>query len=434
MSTLYYNYAPSDTTWIVVDDDTVECNVLRVTLEVDPDEVEGIIERKTYHLMAKSGDATVLLRSEELVFPSLDTALAYIEDPTLISPPTTAHMVSHVYDVNDVVWTYDVHTPVEVTIIQISFNVDVDGVQLEYHILPIDGSSSTILLAESELFATYEDVMQRIRDLILGASPTPTPTPEATPDPTQTPTQTAAPTATPTVTPTMTMTVTPTLTPPSTPLVFEVIEHGGEWDQIAGTTASTSVSLNTSESNRILHVWGWYYGSTVQTATFEFNGSTIPPVYSVTQPMGGLHNGIFSAYFVVPEGIRDTELVSIVFSDSVITKFIGYTVISDADISGVRSADLLDAPATTSTSHSTTIDKTGFNFQSWSVGCFITSDSAASPSSSTSTILDTITTPQFNAVLFKQHLPNDGTFIDVINGYTANQHYALGITMEQPAV
>lgn len=436
--TIYYNYVPNDYVWIIEGDDTLECRVLRVVLEVDPDEVEGIIERKTYHLTPKDGDGTVLLRHEDVVFVSLDAALDYFNDPDLTAPATTNFNIVYTHNVNDTVWTNDVHTPVESTILQITFNVDIENFQRTttktYHILPLDGSSDTILASEDVIFDTYEEVMQYITDLIIGATPTPTPTPEVTPNPTATPTQTAEPTTTPAVTPTMTMTVTPTLTPPATPLVFEVIQHGGEWNQVSGTTASTSVRMKSSESNRVLHVWGGYYSSTTtRTATFEFNGSSVAPVYTVTQPMGGLFNGVFSAYFAIPEGIRDIESVSITFDDDVITKFIGYTVISDADISGVRSADTLDDGASTSTSHSTTIDKTGFSTQSWSVGCFISTDPIVVPSSATSIVLDVIATPQLNAILFKQHLPTDGTFTDTIAGYSGSLHYALGITMEQPA-
>jgi hypothetical protein len=434
--TIYYNYVPNDYVWIVEGDDTLECRVLHVVLEVDPDEIEGIIERKTYHLIPKNGDATVLLRQEDVVFVSLDAALDYFNDPDLTAPPTTNFNIVYTHNVNDTVWTNDVHTPVECTILQITFNVDIENFQRTttktYHILPLNESSETILRSENEIFDTYEEVMQYITNLILGASPTPTPTPEVTPNPTSTPAPTSDSTPTPTVTPTLTMTVTPTLTPPATPLVFEIIQHGGEWDRVSGTTASTSVSLNTSESNRVLHVWGGYYGSTDQTAMFEFNGSSVAPVYVVTQLMGGLYNGVFSAYFAIPEGIRDIESVSITFGGSVITKFIAYAVISDADISGVRSADTVDSGASTFTSHSTTIDKTGFSTQSWSVGCFAT-NKAVVPTSSTSSILDTITDSELNIVLFKQHLPTDGTFTDTIDGYSVESHYTFGITMEQPA-
>jgi hypothetical protein len=225
MHIVNYNYQAGDRVWISVDDNSMECVVCKVYIEVDPDEVETKIERKTYHLANVNGSSVVYIRDESEVFQSLTDALDYIDDPTLTAPETTNYSFVYNYDVGQTVWTYDGHEPLESTVLQISiYNERTDGVtsnNLVYHTLPVSEDYKTLLKEEPDIFPTYEKVMEYITAVVLEVTltPTVTATQTVTPNPTVTPTLTPTLTVTPTLTLTPTLTMTPTITPTISPTI-----------------------------------------------------------------------------------------------------------------------------------------------------------------------------------------------------------------------
>jgi len=204
MYDIEYNYNVGQTVWTKNGNSVVECRVTQITLEVDPDETEGLIERKTYHLdIVHDMYCTIILRLEEDVFETAEDAILDVP-----STPLSVYSIAYEFAVDDIVWTHENHCDVECIVNQISFNINSLKTDVVYHLLPLNGEHSLLYKLANVVFATQQEALDAIAAII---TPTPTisitasATPMATPPNTQT--------ATPTVTPTQTVTPNPTVTP-----------------------------------------------------------------------------------------------------------------------------------------------------------------------------------------------------------------------------
>lgn len=202
MYVIEYKYTVGSNVWIKHGKSISEAVVSRITLEVDPDEAEGLIERKTYHLdPVNDGDTEIILKLEADVYLTADDAIT--ETESIVVPQA----INYTYTVDDIVWTHENHCDLECTVNQISFFVETD-VDTIYHLLPVDEANHLLLKSDDLVYATQQEALDAIAAII---TPTPTisitasVTPEPTPDITQT--------ITPTVTPTMTVTPESTPTP-----------------------------------------------------------------------------------------------------------------------------------------------------------------------------------------------------------------------------
>lgn len=234
MYTITYNFLIGDTVWIIQDGVIEECEVIRITLEVDPIPGGGTIDKVSYHLQIKDSECLVVIEHVEEIFPTWDDARAAIIDPSLEGQSDPVRSVSYEYNVGTKVWTYDGHYPVEMIVKQVQIEVEPSEQygfteDVFYYVLPFSRKYSTLILAPEKVFSSRQEVLDYIRYQIV-----PTPTPSITPSITQTPavtptqtptitvTSTATPTVTPTVTPTTTITPTATITPTPS-LVFNAI-------------------------------------------------------------------------------------------------------------------------------------------------------------------------------------------------------------------
>lgn len=194
MYMITYNYNSGETAWIVENDDVINCIVCKLIMEIDPNQADGIIKRKTYHLSPIDDKSKIFLREEPYVFQSLTDALEHIDNPNFIAIDTANHNLIYNYNVNDIIWINDAHTPLESKIIQITItNSEIDGTvknNLVYHVLPFSDEYGTVLKYENEIFSTYQKVMEYITAVVLEVTLTPTitPTMTVTPNPTVTPT------------------------------------------------------------------------------------------------------------------------------------------------------------------------------------------------------------------------------------------------------
>lgn len=206
MYNIEYNYAVGQTVWTKNEKSVVECRVSQITLEFDPDEVEGTIERKTYHLdIADDMDYEILLRLEAEVFETAEDAIMDVE-----SVPLSVYSIAYEFTIDDVVWTHENHCDVECTVNQISFLIGSSTTDVVYHLLSLSDEHSLLYKLADVVFATQQEALDAIAAII---TPTPTISITATVTPTATPPNT--PTSTPAVTPTQTVTPNPTPTPSS---------------------------------------------------------------------------------------------------------------------------------------------------------------------------------------------------------------------------
>jgi hypothetical protein len=203
MYVIEYKYPAGTNVWVKDGNTISEMYVSRIVLEVDPDEVEGLIERKTYHLdPLDDGDMDIILKLEADVYLTAEDAIS--ETESSVVPQT----IDYTFTVDDVVWTYENYCDLECAVNQISFYVNPLSTDTIYHLLPIDGSNHLLLKSDELVYATQQEALDAIAAII---TPTPTisitasVTPQATPDITQT--------VTPTLTPTMTVTPESTPTP-----------------------------------------------------------------------------------------------------------------------------------------------------------------------------------------------------------------------------
>jgi hypothetical protein len=202
MYVIEYKYPPWAIVWIRDGNTISEMYVSRIVLEVDPDEVEGLIERKTYHLKP-AGCSEIIIKPEDEVYLTAEDAIS--ETESIVVPQYT---IDYTFTVDDVVWTHENHCDLECTVNQISFYVQLLSIDTMYHLLPIDEENHLLLKSDDLVWATQQEALDAIAAII---TPTPTISITASVTPMSTPAITT--TVTPTVTPTMTVTPESTPTP-----------------------------------------------------------------------------------------------------------------------------------------------------------------------------------------------------------------------------
>lgn len=201
MHVIEYKYPAWSIVWIKDGNTISEMYVSRIVLEVDPDEVEGLIERKTYHLKPE-GCSEIIIKPEAEIYATAEDAISETESVVV------QQTIDYTFAVNDVVWTHENHCDLECTVNQISFYVSLLSIDTIYHLLPIDGSTGLLLKSDDLVWATQQEALDAIAAII-----TPTPTISITASVTPQPTPAITTTVTPTVTPTMTVTPESTPTP-----------------------------------------------------------------------------------------------------------------------------------------------------------------------------------------------------------------------------
>lgn len=170
MSNIYYNYTVGDIIWFQNDGNIVEAVVNRIKLEVDPDIIETIIHRKTYHVTyLNDPNHPVALIPELGIFPTLPTLMGYIAYPNDSIPYTQdQYSITYIYDIGDTVWTqmaipYTIKSSffeappdeiiiVECKVIQLTFNITENGIETIYHLLPVSDEYGILLREEDEVF------------------------------------------------------------------------------------------------------------------------------------------------------------------------------------------------------------------------------------------------------------------------------------------
>ena len=212
--TIDYNYNVNDYVFIVRGKTIAKCKVLRVSLEVNPNDVEPIGERKLYHLQVV-GANIVEVAEESVIFTTSDGAVEHMFDETVVAPELGTNTISYTYLPGDTVWSFDAQIPLESIVTQICFEIYQNGSNIVYNILPVTKTYKVIERADYEVFDTIDEVVEYMRflyDQALSPTPTISITPSETPPPTptNTPTMTSTPNVTPTTTPTPAATVTPT--------------------------------------------------------------------------------------------------------------------------------------------------------------------------------------------------------------------------------
>jgi len=216
--TIDYNYNVGDYVFIVRGKSIAQCKVARISLEVNPDDVSTIGERKLYHLQVV-GENNIEVVEEDVIFTTTDMAVEHMFDPSVTAPELNTNTISYTYLPGDTVWSFDAQIPLESTVTQICFEIYQNNSNTVYNILPTATKTYRVLeRADYEVFDTIEEVVEYMRflyDQALSPTPTISITPSNTPPPTpsSTPPVTGTPNVTPTPSPTPAVTITPTASP-----------------------------------------------------------------------------------------------------------------------------------------------------------------------------------------------------------------------------
>lgn len=180
-----HHFSVGDLVWAIDDTYIVQCRVYKLIIEVDPDEIETIVERKIYHLDSVNDfGGKIMLKSDQLVFETLTDALSYKSDPDHTSTFTNTHNVVYDYTIDNTCWIVDNQTSLKSTIVQITIIPGLSGTIVYYHVLPENGGDySTLIREQRYVFVTQEQANQYIHDCTLELTLTPTPQPVVTPTP-----------------------------------------------------------------------------------------------------------------------------------------------------------------------------------------------------------------------------------------------------------
>jgi hypothetical protein len=169
MFSISYNYSVGETLWVTDDDEEVyDAFLVKLALEIDHDENQNIIEKRSYHLLIREMPDDIIVKPQEEVFGTAGDAVRFLNDNTLTAPEINTYSETYDYTVGDTVWIIIndkavkcINTQTSINIID--FNVT-KVIEKIYHLLPEDKDYSVILKSSGDIYDTREDAIQEIKD------------------------------------------------------------------------------------------------------------------------------------------------------------------------------------------------------------------------------------------------------------------------------
>lgn len=143
MPSITYNFPIDSSVLAYVGDDLKECTVLRISLEVDPDENGTPVDEIVYHLYIEGTMCDVILREEDEIFSH-----------NIPTPET----INYQYSLGDTVWSFFKSRIFECNVIQISIDVESVGNSITYNLLPNNVGYNSLDVGEDEVFNTESEV------------------------------------------------------------------------------------------------------------------------------------------------------------------------------------------------------------------------------------------------------------------------------------
>jgi hypothetical protein len=172
MFTINYNYSVGETLWITDDDEEVyDAFLVKVVLEIDHDENQEIIEKRSYHLLIRESPDNIVVKSQEEVFGTAGDAVRFLNNNELTAPEINTYNETYDYTVGDTVWIIIDNLAVECTNTQTTISiVDLGETNLTekiYHLLPSNNTHSVILKTSDLIYSTKESAIHAIKDRYL---------------------------------------------------------------------------------------------------------------------------------------------------------------------------------------------------------------------------------------------------------------------------
>jgi len=168
MFSIPYNYSVGETLWITDDDEEVyDAFLVKLVLEIDHNENQDIIEKKSYHLLVREMPDDIVVKPQEEVFGSAGDAVRFLNNPELVVPELENYTETYEYTIGDEVWIIIDDLAVECTNTQTTINIiqirDEVITEKIYHLLPNDKNYSVMLKTREEIYDSREDAIQEIK-------------------------------------------------------------------------------------------------------------------------------------------------------------------------------------------------------------------------------------------------------------------------------
>jgi hypothetical protein len=168
MYTIGHNFKVGDTVWAVDDTEVRNCIVTHIVLEVDSDGSDSTKDKVSYHLNPiDSASYSILVRDESETFPTFEAAVMFLADNTLTYPSSSTYTIDYMYTIDDIVWTFDLDTPLECNIVAVIIDMNHGGpTTIFYNMLPSDADYSAIERNETDIYATEQLAIDHLKTLM----------------------------------------------------------------------------------------------------------------------------------------------------------------------------------------------------------------------------------------------------------------------------